>query len=264
MVLKGCTTWRFRTTDVNDLLDIGEAARFLNVSATSLRRWTNAGVLECLRIGKRRERRFRRAALLAFMEQPAVAQRSGGATGRSPSTRDSAAERLTVSHGSHLCAIYGSEAGRIALCVPFLLDGLREGSVCLLIAPATSRAKILKNLKELRSGLSSDVKEGRLICAAYERSCGAQLKSLERHLDKARKAGTTSLRVAGDIIGMRSHCSAGELIEYEAALDARIINRYPVAILCLYDARKFSGVELLKALKTHREALRYPLGRLLA
>src|SRR6202521_2845109 len=109
VVLKGCTTWRFRTTDVNDLLDIGEAARFLNVSVTSLRRWTNAGVLECLRIGKRRERRFRRAALLAFMEQPAVAQRSAGATGRSPSTRDSAAERLTVSHGSHLCAIYGSE-----------------------------------------------------------------------------------------------------------------------------------------------------------
>ena len=56
-------------SDANDLLDIGEAARFLNVSETSLRRWTNAGALPCLRVGHRRERRFRRVDLLAFMEQ---------------------------------------------------------------------------------------------------------------------------------------------------------------------------------------------------
>lgn len=251
-------------TDVNDLLNIGQAARFLNVSETSLRRWTNAGVLECLRIGRRRERRFRRAELIAFMEQPAGAQRAAGATGRSASTRDSAAEPLTVSPGSHLCAIYGSEAGRISLCVPFLLDGLREGSVCYLIAPATSREKILRNLKELRHRLSSDIKEGRLIFAAYEKSCRTQWKSLAAHLTKAQKAGGTSFRVAGDIIGMRSHCSAGDLMEYEAGIDDRIIDRFPVGILCLYDARRFSGVELLNALKTHRETLRYPLGRVLA
>jgi excisionase family DNA binding protein len=264
VVLKGCTTWRFRTTDVNDLLDIGEAARFLNVSATSLRRWTNAGVLECLRIGKRRERRFRRAALLAFMEQPTVAQRSAGATGRSPANRDSAAESHAVSHGSHLCAIYGNEAGRISLCVPFLLDGLRERSICVLIASAASREKILENLKELRPRLSSDIKEGRLICAVYERSCSTQWKSLEKHLNKAQKAGGTSFRAVGDVIGMRSQISAGELIEYEAGLDDRIMAKYPVAALCLYDARKFPGSELLNALKAHRDTFRYPLGRLLA
>src|ERR1041384_2514363 len=50
-----------------ELLDIREAAEFLRVSETSLRRWTNAGRLPCLRIGGRRERRFRRADLLAFV-----------------------------------------------------------------------------------------------------------------------------------------------------------------------------------------------------
>jgi excisionase family DNA binding protein len=55
-----------------DLLDIKQAARFLQVSETSLRRWTNAGRLACHRVGRKRERRFRRADLLAFMEyQPA-------------------------------------------------------------------------------------------------------------------------------------------------------------------------------------------------
>jgi len=59
-------------SDPDNLLDISQAARFLQVSETSLRRWTNAGQLACLRVGLKRERRFRRADLLAFMEdQPA-------------------------------------------------------------------------------------------------------------------------------------------------------------------------------------------------
>jgi excisionase family DNA binding protein len=60
-------------SDPEDLLDIKQAARYLQVSETSLRRWTNGGQLACLRVGLRRERRFRRADLLAFMEyQPAT------------------------------------------------------------------------------------------------------------------------------------------------------------------------------------------------
>ena len=57
------------TDDSEPLLDIEQAARFLNVSETSLRRWTNDGRLACLRVGRRRERRFRRADLLAFLER---------------------------------------------------------------------------------------------------------------------------------------------------------------------------------------------------
>src|SRR5216684_1669598 len=61
-------------SDHDDLLDIKEAAQFLNVSETSLRRWTNSGRLACVRLGRKRERRFRRADLLAFLEeQPAGA-----------------------------------------------------------------------------------------------------------------------------------------------------------------------------------------------
>ncbi len=45
-------------SDRNELLDINQAATLLKVSETSLRRWTNAGVLPCLRVGLRRERRF--------------------------------------------------------------------------------------------------------------------------------------------------------------------------------------------------------------
>ncbi len=250
-------------TDDNDFLDIAEAARFLKVSVTSLRRWTNSGVLPVLRVGRRRERRFRREDLLAFMEQPEARRMTGDAESQR-SIRDSTEEPGTGFHGKHLCGIYGSDAGRVSLCVPFLLDGLREGSVCFLIGPAASREKVLKNLKDLRPSLSSDIKEGRLISAKYGNACRTQWKSLETHLVGAEKAGGTSFRMVGDIVGMRSRCSPAELVAYEAGIDNRIIARHPVTILCLYDARKFEGIELLNALKTHRETFRYPVGRLLA
>ena len=41
-----------------ELLNIKEAAAFLKVSEASLRRWTNAGKLACMRLGAKRERRF--------------------------------------------------------------------------------------------------------------------------------------------------------------------------------------------------------------
>src|SRR5579864_639885 len=48
-------------------LTIAEAAEFLHVSQTSLRRWSNSGRLRSFRVGGRNERRFLIEDLLAFM-----------------------------------------------------------------------------------------------------------------------------------------------------------------------------------------------------
>ena len=87
------------------LLDIEQAARFLNVSETSLRRWTNDGRLACLRVGRRRERRFRREDLLAFLE--------GEPAGRSGSS-------AAAAQGTHLCGLYSSEEGQVRQALPLL------------------------------------------------------------------------------------------------------------------------------------------------
>jgi hypothetical protein len=50
--------------------------------------------------------------------------------------QDSRDEPLATIHGTHLCGIYGSDAGRLDLVVPFLLEGLRKRSVCFLVAPS--------------------------------------------------------------------------------------------------------------------------------
>ena len=49
------------------LLDVREAAQFLRVSETSIRRWTDSGKLKCYRVGEARHRRFTRENLLDFL-----------------------------------------------------------------------------------------------------------------------------------------------------------------------------------------------------
>ena len=251
------------TTDPNALLDISAAAEFLKVSETSLRRWTNAGTLPCLRVGQRRERRFRRGDLVAFMEQPTKPDASSRGK-RSARTPPSRIEPLTVTRGDHLMGIYASDVGRVSLCVPFLLDGLRERSVCMLIAPRRSRGQIIKTLRDLHPTLASDIRKCQLVFAEYARSARAAWKVVERTLVKAESAGASSFRVVGDVTAMRSLVSPKELVEYETGFDKMIVARFRVAVLCLYDARKFTGLELLNALKNHPDALRHPLGGALA
>jgi transcriptional repressor of dcmA and dcmR len=50
------------------LLGIKEAADFLSVSVTSLRRWSDSGELPCYRVGRAGHRRFRQSDLLAYLD----------------------------------------------------------------------------------------------------------------------------------------------------------------------------------------------------
>ena len=43
-----------------------------------------------------------------------------------------------------------------------------------------------------------------------------------------------------------------------------ISHRFPVVALCQYDARRFSGLAILDALKQHKDTFRYPADRVLA
>jgi excisionase family DNA binding protein len=250
--------------DATELLDIGDAADFLNVSETSLRRWTNGGVLPCLRVGRRRERRFRRTDLLAFMEhQPADITRPDAPAANVPATRP-ADESTALTLGSHLCAFYDSDLGRATLAVRFLLEGLREGSMVYLVASARSSKQILLYLKQKRPSLDRDISARKLLVSDYKKDPRAQIKDFELQLTAAASAGTQSFRVFGDTWEMRKKVSAAGFAEYESAYDQLIARRFPVVTICAYDARRFSGVAVLDTLKAHRDTFRYPLEKVLA
>ena|SRR5437588_858147 len=235
-------------SDQEELLDIKQAARFLKVSETSLRRWTNSGRLACLRVGHRRERRFRRRDLLAFAEeQPA------GAPARS---------ELPRTEGSHLCGLYASELSRVNLAVAFLAEGLQPETVSYLAAAPEARRQIVAHLERRRPSIAADVEAGRLVLAEYAASAPAQLDFCETSFTAAAKAGARSLRLVGDVSGgLGKRLAPHELVEYEQNFD-KLRRRFGVDTLCLYDVRHSSGLDVLDVLKVHRDVFRYPVERL--
>jgi hypothetical protein len=112
--------------------------------------------------------------------------------------------------------------------------------------------------------LQADIEAGRLILSDYHAVSRGQVKYYRKLLDERISEGAQSFRIIGDLWGMRSKASEPELIRYEAEYDQSIARNYPVVTMCMYDVRKFSGVEILHTLKGHRDILRYPLERILA
>ncbi len=241
------------------LLNIKQAARLMNVSEISLRRWTDRGMLPCLRLGARRERRFREADLRAFMHQQPAARHDHGAE------RHLFIEGLTVEQGSHLCALYETDLGRIKLSVPFLADGLRAGETCVLVAGPDAAEAVLAELRKARPELREDISAGRLILSEGEPSGQRLYDFLERTFLAATHAGAPCVRVVGDMAAsLGKGMTVDDMMAFEMQYDQFLAARYPVVSLCQYDARQFPGVGVLGALKCHRDTFRFPLARFLS
>jgi transcriptional repressor of dcmA and dcmR len=223
----------------SELLDIAQAAALLRVSEASLRRWTNSGRLPCRRIGGRRERRFRRADLMALLE------------------RD-----VTETPASHVCAFYASDAGRTRQAATLVGNGLDAGSVCILTAELRVRERVLRQLARRRPSLRRDLEAKRLLVSEYAETVVAQLKFWETTFEVATRAGAHALRVVGDVSGGRlaREGDFDQVLEYESAYE-RLSRRYPVTTACLYDARRQSGLETARLVQHHPDLFRRPIAQ---
>jgi excisionase family DNA binding protein len=243
------------------LLDIEGAARFLGVSTTSLRRWTNSGRLACLRVGGRRERRFRLADLVAFLQdQPA--QRHDAVS--APRASDGVSiGGLALPFGSHLCGFYSTNEGRGKLAVSFLAGGLVPGAVCYLVADRAVQREILAQLGMDQAALQKEIAAGRLVLVEHAATWKAQQKNFERLFMTAIAGGAHSLRLVGDVWGIAKNLSRDDLVEFEEAYD-QVSRRLPLVSLCLYDVRRFSSLDAVTALHGHGDGFRYPVDRWIA
>ncbi len=221
----------------SELLDIAEAAALLRVSEASLRRWTNGGRLPCRRIGGRRERRFRRADLMAFLE---------GDASETPA--------------SHVCAFYTSDQARTRHAASFLGKGLDAGSVCLLAAERRVRERVLARLARRRPALRRDLEAKRLLVSEYAETAARQLKFWETTFEAATRDGARTLRVVGDVSGgtLAREGDFDQVLEYEAAYE-RLSRRFPVTTACLYDARSYTGLETARLIQRHPDLFRRPI-----
>ena len=251
--------------DPEELLDIHQAARLLGVSATSLRRWTNSGALPHVRIGGKRERRFRRGDLLALLE-PAPGRPGAPRGGREESGLPGfLVDGKPAAPGTHLCGLSMGGPGRAVQAAGFVAESLRVGSICFVVAPPPARRRLMAELARRVSGLDRHIRARRLLRSDYGPSGRAHLDYLETALTRATEAGAKSLSVLGDLSagGPERGKPFARILEYEAEYERRIARGFPVVTLCQYDARRLSGGELLGALQAHADVLRYSARTLL-
>ena len=256
--------------DDNALLTIKQAAGLLNVSGISLRRWTDSGRLACLRVGARRERRFRRKDLLALLEQQGTEARDGGGDWAASQADGSVAPvqvqaqigGVAIDYGSHLCSFYETDLGRTKLAVPFLADGLRVGDTCFFIAADEARRHVLHELQAQCSDLELARENGQLQLLDGKPSGQEMLDYFETRFVAATHAGSARMRVLGDMAWfLEKGLGIEELNAFEQAYNHSLGHRFAVVSLCQYDARVFSGIGILGALKSHEDTFRYPLSR---
>ena len=226
----------------SELLDIKQAAALLNVSEASLRRWTNSGRLASSRVGGRRERRFRRDDLLAFLEAPP-------ARGSAPAAAHGARTRAP----GHICGVYTSDKARTRHATRFLVDGLRESSHCFLAAAPDVTRRIIAEIARDVPAVRAEIKKERLILLEYKSVVSAQLAMIAMEFEKALQRGAHTVRMVGDVSGgkLAKQRTLDELLAYEAELDRFSRRHANVAILCLYDARSLTGVELVRTFQAH-------------
>ncbi|WP_172592377.1 MEDS domain-containing protein [Nitrosomonas supralitoralis] len=254
------------TTDntVAPLLNIKQAAKILNVSEISLRRWSDAGKLPCMRIGVRRERRYRLTDLLNYLDQD---QRQNSTTILAQATDRIAhidLEGISINYGSHLCAFYDTDSGRLKLALPFLLAGLQAGNRCFLVATIEIQTLIVNQLRDVRPEIDQDIQESHLILMDGMSDSVELYTFFEHAFLDASKHGIQGLRVLGDMAWtLQKGMGIRELSNFEAQYNQNLAHRFPVVSLCQYDARLFPGTAILSALKCHDDTFRYPLNHFL-
>lgn len=236
------------------LLDIKQAALFLNVSETSLRRWTNDGRLACLRVGGRHERRFRRADLVAFLErQPArslIAAGVGGSRSTGPT--------VDAPQGFHMCGLCGSDLDRVEMVAAFLAANGVGRARCYILAREDVRSAILARVEETKPAGGVPGGDWTFIACDVAPTVEDQYSYFETQLADAEYSGVDSVLVVSDMWALVGTLGMAGLMAYEAGYAERIARRFPVATLCLYDVRRFSGSDLLEALRRHRDLFRNP------
>ncbi len=225
------------------LLNIKEAAEYLNVSEMTIRRWTNSGRLNCYRVGGRRERRFRIQDLTDFLE----ADHATGATAMAAL----GVGNTTVPDHSHITHLSTEENEALDVAAAYILEGLRGNETVFVMAPGEKTAPIMNALRRKDAGIDKISSTGTLHFSQGRNSPDLQRKYLS---DLA--AGVKGrFRVFGDMTWTHGkNWRAEDLCRLEESMH-RTDDIENGMFLCQYALDRFTGKEVMMALETHSHYL---------
>ena len=242
-------------------LTITEAAEFLQVSETSLRRWTNSGKLRCFRVGGRSERRFLKEDLLAFMRTMNLQPE--------PQLAETEIISDSISEERHTCLFFVNQDEQWQMMRPYLLEHLGARVPVLYIQDSTPAERLMELLRAeglpvddlITRGLLRILKpeEAYLLTGRFD--AHRMVAFMESAILGALAAGYDRVFLTGEMTWSLPNAPGAEsMMQYEALLNP-LVDKYPgVTIVCQYDLRRFDGPSVLEALLTH-PSVHVPGGR---
>lgn len=233
-------------------LTITEAAEFLQVSETSLRRWTNNGTLRCFRVGGRNERRFLKEDLLAFM------QKIDFELDVQELESETSSDSLSVER--HICMFFANYEEQWQMMHPYILENLRAGIPVLYIQDSTPTERLKELLRAESFHVEELISRGLLKILPPEEAylltgrfdARRMLAFIESAILGAIAAGHDRVLLTGEMTwSLPDTPGAESMMQYEALLNP-LVDKYPgVTIVCQYDLQRFDGPSVLEALLTH-------------
>jgi transcriptional repressor of dcmA and dcmR len=225
------------------LLNIKEAAEFLNVSEMTVRRWTNQGLLNCYRVGKRRARRFRSQDLMACLE--------GRSTATGSATVALGINGVAVPDGSHITHLSREESESLGTAAAYILEGLQASETVCVVAADDKSGRIMNAVQAKAAHLEKFHRTGKL-------HLSQGLDSPERHTKyllalAARSEGR--FRVFGDMTWTQHKgWTTGDLTRLEETM-----SHFPQArgalFLCQYALESYGGKVIMVAMETHSHSI---------
>ncbi len=149
-----------------------------------------------------------------------------------------------MTHG-HGAAVVGSESELLAVALPFLEDGLREGDLVALTCPPDTVALLTRELGARASSVESDPRISLLGSRAPD-----ALSMCGRFLERAMGSGSGRLRVVAEVDFGADPADWREGQRFESVYN-RLLGDAPVSAVCLYDRRRLAAPVVESAAATH-------------
>jgi len=244
-----------RNNENAPLLTIADAAAFLNVSKATIRRWTNEGRLQCLRIGARDERRFHKSELVALLGEHS-SQRSAGS-----GHKTEAVASVPVRAG-HRCLVTSNRDEEWEVLAPAILSGLEEGAQVLMIEVADRKDRLEKLFKS--KGLSKrkllashalrivSVEDSYFLSGEFR--WDRAIAFIESAILEAKARGFEKILIIGADSGAADSGVQGyanELKKYELGVDEMLARHPNASVICPYTASEISAQLMAQGFLTH-------------
>jgi excisionase family DNA binding protein len=220
------------------LLNIIEAAEFLNVSQMTVRRWTNDGTLKCYRVGGRHARRFAEEDLLAYLKGNTAQGIPLGVQG------------YEVPDGSHVTHLSLTPQESFDVALSFVIEGLVKQETVCVVSPDAESKRLIATLKKRKYDADDLKKAGRL---HFNQGTDSPLEQA-KYVTTVAGASKNRFRIFGDMSWTKGKgWRMDDLHELEKMVD--MSQTKGMLILCQYKLDRFSGEEAMMALENHSHHL---------